>query len=98
MSQSSLDNVPDFAKAIIGAFIDGTKVSFVFLMLGTVYASLLVPLLFSLFAFSTRTTRRQPMFILVTMGVLLGIALGLWNGYLEVCDSVLSVTSSHLDL
>jgi hypothetical protein len=85
----SLNNVPEFAKIIINSFVNGTRVAFIGLILGLIYSALLIPLLFSLFFFSTSKIRRQPIFLFVTTIVLIGIGIGIWVVYLVVSKNLL---------
>jgi hypothetical protein len=55
-----------------------------FLLTGTVLASFLIPILIALLVFSTPQTRRHPIFVLNILGIILGIAEGAVNIYLEV--------------
>src|SRR6267154_1304873 len=59
-----------------------------YLLTGTVLASFLIPILIALLVFSTPDTRRHPIFVLNVLGVLLGLALGAMNIYLEVWHSM----------
>ncbi|KAG0708237.1 hypothetical protein DFH29DRAFT_893849 [Suillus ampliporus] len=60
------------------------QVSIPFLLTGTVLSSFLIPILIALLVFSTPQTRRHPIFLLNVLGVLLGLAEGALNIYLEV--------------
>ncbi|KAJ6623566.1 hypothetical protein B0H10DRAFT_2010538 [Mycena sp. CBHHK59/15] len=53
------------------------------LMIGTVWSSMLVPMLIALLLFSTKELRRKPIFILNVVSVLMGIAMGILNAWLE---------------
>lgn len=80
---TSIDNVPEFAKIIINAFVSSTRYSVNMLIIGTLYSAILIPLLICLFAFSSARTRRTPMFMLITFDIILGLVNGVGNGYLE---------------
>lgn len=84
LSASIPTNIPAFAIPIINEYAKQIKPPVAFLMVGTVFATMLVPLLLSLFYFSTKEQRCRPIFILVVFDVLLGIALGVWNGFIMV--------------
>ncbi|KAJ7449180.1 hypothetical protein FB451DRAFT_1287754 [Mycena latifolia] len=64
-------------------YIAAIKPSLTLLMIGTVWSSMLIPLLIALVFFSNRTLRRQPLFIMNLISVLAGITLGIMNVYLE---------------
>lgn len=53
-------------------------------MIGTVFTSILASLLLALFAFSSRTLRRRPVFALNILSILLGMTAGIINAYVEV--------------
>ncbi|KAJ7693216.1 hypothetical protein B0H17DRAFT_839329, partial [Mycena rosella] len=65
-------------------YIAALKPSVTLLMIGTVWSSMLIPLLIVLLLFSNPRLRRQPIFILNFIAVLAGIVLGIINIYLEV--------------
>ncbi|KAF7351321.1 hypothetical protein MSAN_01563600 [Mycena sanguinolenta] len=65
-------------------YIAAIKPSVTLLMIGTVWCSMLIPLLVILFAFSSPSLRRRPLFILNAIAVLIGIVLGIINAYIEV--------------
>lgn len=54
------------------------------LMIGTVWSAMLVPLLLTLFVFSTRELRRKPIFLLSVCAILLGLGEGSLNCYMMV--------------
>ena len=54
------------------------------LLIGTTLSSPLVPICGALLFFSTPRSRRQPTFILNVLMVLLGLALGVTNAYIQV--------------
>ncbi|KAG0708239.1 hypothetical protein DFH29DRAFT_893858 [Suillus ampliporus] len=60
------------------------QLSIPYLLTGTVLSSFLIPILIALLVFSTPQTRRHPIFLLNVLGVLLGLAEGALNIYLEV--------------
>jgi uncharacterized membrane protein YvlD (DUF360 family) len=80
----STDNVPAFVKTIINTFIDETTFPFNILIIGTFTTGMLVPLLFSLFAFSNEHSRRSHIFVFVVLIVALGIVDGVWNAVVAV--------------
>ena len=65
-------------------YIAAIQPSITFLMIGTVFSGILLPLLVALFHFSTKHTRRQPIFILNVISITLGLTLGIYNAYIEV--------------
>ncbi|KAG7093929.1 hypothetical protein E1B28_007564 [Marasmius oreades] len=74
------------------AYLAAIRPSLNLLMIGTVFTSLLVPIAVALFVFSTPSLRRKPIFILNVIAVLLGIAEGILNGYLEIT----AIISPHI--
>jgi RsiW-degrading membrane proteinase PrsW (M82 family) len=76
--------IPPFVTPIIEAYTTAIVPSINFIMIMTVFASMLIPLLICLFYFSNERMRRNPMFVLVVFVVLLGLALGGWNAQIEV--------------
>ena len=54
------------------------------LLVGTIGASMLVPVAAVLFSFSTRSIRRRPVFILNVVGIALGLMSGVVNGFIQV--------------
>lgn len=81
---SPTEAVSPLVSPIIEAFAEGLKPSVALLMIGTVLASMLVPLLIAVVYFSTSKTRRQSIYRLVVLSILLGLTLGCWNGVMEV--------------
>jgi hypothetical protein len=55
------------------------------LLTNTVFASLMIPFLLSLFYFSTAHRRRSPMFVLVVLSVLLALVQYVYEMALRVC-------------
>ncbi|TBU38206.1 hypothetical protein BD309DRAFT_1012649 [Dichomitus squalens] len=68
-----------------------------FLMLGTVLSSFLIPIAIMLFYFSTARLRRQPLFILNFLAILLGIAQGVLNFYSATSGMLHNANISTLD-
>ena len=58
------------------------------MLIGTVWSSFLVPIAIALFFFSNSRMRRQPIFILNTLAIALGLALGGINIYNLVSTTV----------
>ncbi|KAJ6593198.1 hypothetical protein B0H19DRAFT_920797, partial [Mycena capillaripes] len=65
-------------------YIAAIKPSLSLLMVGTVWSSMLIPLLVVLLFFSTPFLRRQPIFIMNVIAVLMGLVIGIISAYLEV--------------
>ncbi|KAJ7645927.1 hypothetical protein DFH06DRAFT_1332867 [Mycena polygramma] len=65
-------------------YIAAIKPSLSLLMIGTVWSAMLIPLLVVLVFLSTSSLRRQPLFIMNIAAVLVGLVLGIMNGYLEI--------------
>ncbi|KAF8189770.1 hypothetical protein K438DRAFT_1592698, partial [Mycena galopus ATCC 62051] len=63
--------------------LGGIQPSLSLLMIGTVWSSMLIPLLVILLVFSNAGIRRKPLFIMNFISVLAGIVLGILNVYLE---------------
>ncbi|EKM54747.1 uncharacterized protein PHACADRAFT_97703 [Phanerochaete carnosa HHB-10118-sp] len=80
---------PEIIASILEGYAKGIRTPLGFALIGTIFASILVPILISLFYFSTPTTRRQPVFILNVVMILLGIAIAIWNDQLEVSLSAI---------
>jgi hypothetical protein len=90
--------IPAFVVPIIEAYAKEIHPSIIYLMITTVFMSMLVPLLLAMFFFSTANSRRQPMFILVVCCVLLAIAVGIWTDYLQVHESPPRyIRNAHID-
>ncbi|KAJ7157797.1 hypothetical protein C8R46DRAFT_958768 [Mycena filopes] len=62
------------------------------LMIGTVWSSMLIPLLVILLLFSNSEMRRKPLFIMNLIAVLAGIVLGAMNVYLETTAIISPLT------
>ncbi|KAJ7503611.1 hypothetical protein B0H11DRAFT_2222237 [Mycena galericulata] len=69
---------------IIEAFVGGIREAFAFLLVSTVFGSILIPLLILLFVLSTPQTRRKPIFILNVFSVGLGIIAAGMNAHLAI--------------
>lgn len=80
-------SIPAFVIPIVEGYAKAMRDPISFLMIGTVLSAMLVPLLIALFAFSTPQTRRTPIFIVVVLQVLLGLALGAWNAAIMVSNA-----------
>ena len=65
-------------------YIAAIQPSIVFLMIGTIWTGILLPLIVALFFFSSKDTRRRPIFILNVLSLLLGFVLGIFNACSEV--------------
>ncbi|KAF7328830.1 hypothetical protein MVEN_02512100 [Mycena venus] len=75
-------------------YIAAIKPSLSLLMIGTVWSTMLIPLLAVLLFFSTRDLRRQPMFIMNVVSILAGLAIGMINVYLEVTAILYPLTQA----
>lgn len=80
--------------AILEAFANGIRPSLGFILVGTIFSSMLIPILVVLFYFSTPNLRKQPIFIANVISILLGIVLGIYNAQLEVCDGYCSLLNA----
>ncbi|KAH9476248.1 hypothetical protein JR316_0011819 [Psilocybe cubensis] len=65
-------------------YIAAIQPSLIFLMIGTSWGGILLPLLVALFYFSTKELRRKPVFILNVLAILLGLFLSIMNAVIEV--------------
>ena len=65
-------------------YIAAIQPSIVFLMIGTIWTGVLLPLMVALFFFSSKDTRRKPIFILNVLSLSLGFLLGIFNAYAQV--------------
>ncbi|KAJ7157809.1 hypothetical protein C8R46DRAFT_1113019 [Mycena filopes] len=73
-------------------YIAAIKPSLSLLMIGTVWSSMLIPLLVILLLFSNSEMRRKPIFIMNLIAVLAGIILGALNVYLETTAIISPLT------
>jgi hypothetical protein len=69
-------------------YIAAIQPSIVFLMIGTIWTGILLPLMVALFFFSSKDTRRKPTFILNVLSLFLGFFLGIFNACTEVSHLV----------
>ncbi|KAJ7593784.1 hypothetical protein C8J56DRAFT_884557 [Mycena floridula] len=65
------------------AFLAVARPSLILLLIGTIWTSMLVPLIVALLFFSTRDLRRKPIFILNLIAISLGFAVGIFNFIVE---------------
>ena len=65
-------------------YIAAIQPSIVFLMIGTIWTGILLPLMVALFFFSSKDTRRKPIFILNVFSLSLGFLLSIFNAYAQV--------------
>lgn len=65
-------------------YIAAIQPSLIFLMIGTAWGGILLPLLVALFFFSTKDSRRRPIFILNVLSIALGLFMTFFNAALEV--------------
>ncbi|EJD43389.1 hypothetical protein AURDEDRAFT_125841 [Auricularia subglabra TFB-10046 SS5] len=76
--------IPPFVSPILEAFASSIQPPIAFLMIGTIFSSMLLPLLIAVVYFSNDSTRRQPIYKLVVFVIMLALGLGVWNGVIEV--------------
>ncbi|KAI9065226.1 hypothetical protein FKP32DRAFT_1568348 [Trametes sanguinea] len=74
--------------------ISATKASLKLLLVGTACSSILVPITVALFFFSTAQIRRQPIFLLNVVSVVLGIVEGILTGY-SMVQSMLGMPAAR---
>jgi hypothetical protein len=77
MPSSDTNSVPTLS-AILSAYAEQTRPLQILLFIYSVLGAICFPLLLALFHFSTARTRRTPLFILVMIDVVLGIAVASW--------------------
>ena len=65
-------------------YIAAIQPSIVFLVIATIWTGILLPLMVALFFFSSKDTRRQPIFILNVLSLSLGFVLGIFS----ICTQV----------
>ncbi|KAH9478635.1 hypothetical protein JR316_0009092 [Psilocybe cubensis] len=80
-ANSTVDSAPNvFPPPPVGLnYIAAIQPSLTFLMIGTVWGGILLPLLVALFFFSSKTTRRRPIFILNVFSITLGLFMSIFN-------------------
>lgn len=81
----------ELVTAIIDGFSAAIRPSVGFVLIGSIFAGTLIPIILALFYFSTPITRKKPVFILNVLSLLLGIIVAVWNNHLEVLPTVYSV-------
>ncbi|KAJ7174278.1 hypothetical protein C8R46DRAFT_646887 [Mycena filopes] len=69
---------------IIQGYVDAIRPAFPFILILTVFAAMLVPLLIMMFALSTPQSRRGPIFILNILAISSGIFLGVLGSHLWI--------------
>jgi hypothetical protein len=82
------DAIPPFAVPIIEAFAHDIQPAIAFIMIGTIFTTLLLSLLVALFFLSTAQLRKRPVFMLNVGALVLGIIVGILNNHLEVLTVV----------
>ncbi|EKM48940.1 uncharacterized protein PHACADRAFT_202207 [Phanerochaete carnosa HHB-10118-sp] len=70
---------PEIIASIVEGYANGIRTPLGFVLIGTIFGSMLVPILICLFYFSTSTTRRQSVFIMNVIMILFGITIAIWN-------------------
>lgn len=78
----------------VAAYVKTITSSLTLLVIGAVWAAVLVPLLILLLFFSTPSLRRRPIFLMNLVSVSLGITLGIINTKLFVRTAALCVLCS----
>lgn len=96
---STATDTPDFSLPPPEglAYIAAIRPSLNLLMIGTVWTAVLVPIAIALLLFSTSELRRKPIFIFNLIAILLGIAEGVLNGYLEVRTDTFALCTFNAD-
>ncbi|KAJ7724763.1 hypothetical protein B0H16DRAFT_1472168 [Mycena metata] len=85
-----------FVAPIIEAYAEGIRPAFAFILILTIFGTLLVPLLFLLLALSTPYMRRRPIFILNVVSVSLGIVSSALGTHIAIRDILSPFTSFDL--
>ena len=75
---------PPILDYILNDFANALRSPLGFILVATILASWLVPLLVALFYFSTPASRNQNIFVLNIISILAGIGIAIWTNYLEV--------------
>ena len=65
-------------------YVAAIEPSLIILLIDVTFSSFLVPTLIVMFYFSTRTTRRKPVFIMNVISIVLALALAAINTYNQV--------------
>ncbi|EIN04601.1 hypothetical protein PUNSTDRAFT_47283 [Punctularia strigosozonata HHB-11173 SS5] len=76
--------IPPFALPIIEAFAREIRPAIAFIMIGTVFTTILLSLLVALFFLSDAPLRKRPVFIFNAGALVLGIVVGILNNHLEI--------------
>lgn len=79
---------PELVTAIIDDFSVAIRPSVGFVLIGSIFAGTLIPIILALFYFSTPLTRKKPVFILNVLSLLLGIIVAIWNNHTEALPIV----------
>lgn len=74
---------PALTAAIIEGFAAAIRPTIIYIMLHTVLASMLIPIVIALFFFSSSQSRRRPIFILNIMSLFAAFGLAAWGEYIE---------------
>lgn len=81
----ALQAVPDaLLIPIISGYTEAITPCVAFIVIGSILASMTLPILVILFYFSSPALKRQPVFILNILSLLGGWFLGMGNAYMEV--------------
>ena len=75
---------PGVAAEILDAYATAVRPAIGVVLTTTALGSILIPLLITLFYFSSPMSRRQPTFILNVLSILFGIAIAIWNAIIQV--------------
>lgn len=87
LATTNPDSIPPQVAVIIEAFAGAIRPAINYVLIVTVFASMLVPILITLLWFSTPATRRQPIFILNVASILVGIGIAAFGDYSVVSGS-----------
>ncbi|KAJ6545627.1 hypothetical protein B0H19DRAFT_1267026 [Mycena capillaripes] len=96
MSTSSSPIPTALVAPIIEAYVDGIRPAFPFILILTIFGTLLVPLLFLLLALSTPYMRRRPIFILNVVSVSIGIISSALGTHIAIRDMLSPFTDFNL--
>jgi hypothetical protein len=91
-TMASPSDIPPFVAPIIQAYATAIRPAFSFILISAIFPAMLLLLLILLLLFSTPRSRRQPIIIMNTVNMLLGIFVGALCIHLvvSVCVTLLS--------
>lgn len=97
-ASDSNETIPPLVAGILDEFLQAIRPAMGLLLVVTILASMLIPLLITLFYLSDPPMRRKPIFILNGFSIVLGIAIAVWSDYIEVRCGLIVLMSCWLIL